>query len=246
MDLVRRGSTTAKDGFLNERKIRDKFYNFHNDADAQIWLKALGFDPVKVIALNCTVISRQKSDLHMNITTAEGETPVNISLKKINSNADFNQVDKRWIRNYKLLWNFDDAVEQGLMLFTGESKPIFKTKDERRATLYELPNKFYQAIFRWFSANKSLVITDLLKGRGQYSADWLLVTKLDVKENVTTWALRDMNSVMEYYSEGEVKVSSRGSLLIGRILMQRKGGDGGRDTAKMLQFKMSPGAIFVV
>ncbi len=30
----------------------------------------------------------------------------------------------------------------------------------------------------------------------------------------------------------------------GRITMQRKGGDGGRDTAKMLQFKINPALLF--
>ena len=34
------------------------------------------------------------------------------------------------------------------------------------------------------------------------------------------------------------------SLKIGKIGMQRKGGDGGRDTAKMLQFKVNPVELF--
>ena len=33
---------------------------------------------------------------------------------------------------------------------------------------------------------------------------------------------------------------------IGRITMQRKGGDAGRDTAKMLQFKVDPTELFNV
>ncbi|MCR2123219.1 type II restriction endonuclease, partial [Campylobacter upsaliensis] len=32
----------------------------------------------------------------------------------------------------------------------------------------------------------------------------------------------------------------QGSLKIGKVTMQRKGGDGGRESAKMLQFKIDP------
>lgn len=39
---------------------------------------------------------------------------------------------------------------------------------------------------------------------------------------------------------GEVVFSLQGSLKIGKVTMQRKGGDGGRESAKMLQFKINP------
>jgi len=35
-----------------------------------------------------------------------------------------------------------------------------------------------------------------------------------------------------------------GSLKIGRIAMQRKGGDDGRKTAQMVQFKINPAELF--
>ncbi len=38
MDLIKRGSQTAKDGFKNEDDIVKKFNNWKNDKDAQIWL----------------------------------------------------------------------------------------------------------------------------------------------------------------------------------------------------------------
>jgi hypothetical protein len=41
-----------------------------------------------------------------------------------------------------------------------------------------------------------------------------------------------------------VVVTRGGNLRIGRIAMQRKGGDAGRDTAKMLQFKIDPTELF--
>ena len=54
----------------------------------------------------------------------------------------------------------------------------------------------------------------------------------------------NINEVMQYYSEGAVEMSPRGSIKLGRITVQRKGGDGGRDTAKMLQFKIDPTELF--
>ena len=40
--------------------------------------------------------------------------------------------------------------------------------------------------------------------------------------------------------DGDVRISPRGSLNIGKITMQRKGGDGGRPSANQLQFKINP------
>ena len=50
--------------------------------------------------------------------------------------------------------------------------------------------------------------------------------------------------VMNYFNDGEVRLSPRGSLMIGKITMQRKGGDGGRPSANMLQFKINPAELF--
>jgi len=46
------------------------------------------------------------------------------------------------------------------------------------------------------------------------------------------------------FGGGEVRITHRGSLRIGKITMQRKGGDAGRDTSKMLQFKINPMELF--
>jgi hypothetical protein len=46
--------------------------------------------------------------------------------------------------------------------------------------------------------------------------------------------------VLNFFGNGGVKISPRGSISIGRITMQRKGGDNGRPSANMLQFKIDP------
>ena len=55
-----------------------------------------------------------------------------------------------------------------------------------------------------------------------------------------------INIAINHYSDGNVEITARGNLKIGRITMQRKGGDAGRDTAKMLQFKVEPTELFDV
>ena len=58
---------------------------------------------------------------------------------------------------------------------------------------------------------------------------------------------QNINAVMNhYFDNGKVEISPRGSLKIGKITMQRKGGDGGRETANMLQFKLDPAEIFSI
>ena len=56
--------------------------------------------------------------------------------------------------------------------------------------------------------------------------------------------LKSINEAMNVFGSGEIRITERGSLRIGTILMQRKGGDNGRDTANMLQFKINPVELF--
>lgn len=53
------------------------------------------------------------------------------------------------------------------------------------------------------------------------------------------WALKSINEVVNFYN-GKIAFTPKGSLKIGKITMQRKGGDNGRESAKMLQFKLNP------
>ena len=80
-----------------------------------------------------------------------------------------------------------------------------------------------------------------MKGRGGFAADWMLVTRYNKKNDTTTWILKDINTAMNFFGQGDVRVSPRGSLYIGRITMQRKGGT--PDPTK-LQFKIKPCDLF--
>ncbi len=173
----------------------------------------------------------------------------NLSLKKANSDADYNQVDKRLVDAYQKMWNFNDEINCWLKLFTGESNPkLFynligkvKIRDKRRLFLDEIPENIRSKIVKFFDINKIIVVSDILKGRGGLSANWMLVTRYNKNENTTTWILKDINTVMNFFGSGEIKISPKGSLYIGKITMQRKGGT--PDPTK-LQFKIKPCQLF--
>ncbi len=94
----------------------------------------------------------------------------------------------------------------------------------------------------FFSANKDAVVSDLIAGDGTHAAGWMMVA-LKATEN-TRWVIRSSADAVRFFGEGKVEITRAGNLKIGRITMQRKGGDGGRETAKMLQFKINPALLF--
>jgi hypothetical protein len=107
---------------------------------------------------------------------------------------------------------------------------------------YEFSEKEQSDILLWLNNNQSLIVSDILKGRGQFAAEWMLVaqkTKLDSR-----WILKPMNFCMNFFGNDNVEMTERGNFKIGKITMQRKGGDGGRHTANMLQFKLNPAELF--
>jgi R. len=147
------------------------------------------------------------------------------------------------------MWKFENNIAFWLKLFTGELDPkkhsrktgIKKFRDKRRLFLDEMPIVIQKKIIRFFDKNRIIIVSDIIKGRGGLSADWMLVTKLNRENKTTTWTLKDINVVMNFFGSGEVRISPRGSLYIGKITMQRKGGT--PDPTK-IQFKIKPCQLF--
>lgn len=246
-DLVKHGSQIAKTGFRNEQDVCDKFKNWLNDEDAQKWLTIMQYDLNNIEFVNAIVLHGYKADINVQIqiklkTVLDIE---NIQVKLVSNIKGYNQVDKRWLVHYKELWNIPENVFNKLQYFTGEIKP-FKpnTKDARRMFLNEMDEEDKNLILDWFKNNKILILSDIIKGRGQFSAEWILVVKKTV--NNTQWVLKNINEVLQHYSSGDVCMSPRGSICIGRITVQRKGGDNGRPSANMLQFKLDPTELFEI
>ena len=241
----RLGSQTAKDGFKNEKFVIDIFNHWNDNLLAQEWLKTMGYKIDDILSVKAQKINGgYKADIQLlvQIILRNLYDVQNIQIKLVsNLNSGFNQIDKRWLKNYKDMWNIPDNIMELLEYFVGERTPkILNPKDSRRMFFDEFSKDEQNNILDFFKTNQALILCDILKGRGKFASEWFLVILKDKNnQEIKKWILKPINEVINFYG-GEVKFSPRGSLYIGKITMQRKGGDAGRDSAKMLQFKIDP------
>lgn len=245
-NLVKLGSETAKNGFKNEKDVVEKFNNWQIDEEAKKWLLIMNYRLDEIEYVKATIISGYKADINVSIQIKLKNVidVENIQVKLVSNTKGFNQIDKRWLKNYKEMWNIPDDVYRIFAYFTGELKPYKEnTKDKRRMFITEFTEDERKMLLNWININKLLIVTDILRGRGEFTAEWVLVAQ-KLNSNAR-WTLKNINKVIQYYfDDGIIEVSPRGSIKIGKITVQRKGGDGGRDTANMLQFKINPAELF--
>jgi hypothetical protein len=240
---VERGSKTAKGGFQNEDEIRDKFNDWKSDPDAQAWLAAMNYRSSDIQALSAAKPTGSvKADVEVTIKTTSGEQVERISIKLVSSSTGFNQIDKRWLATYAKMWKMPADVVEALQLFVGETPPRPGSRDERRMYLNELPEETQKAVLDFFSKNKNEIVSDLLGGDGEHAAGWFMVTFKATEK--PKWLIRCTKDAVKFFGEGDVVMTKAGNIKLGRIGVQRKGGDNGRDTAKMLQFKINPVQLF--
>ena len=246
-DKIRLGSRTAKRGFKTERDIADKFNDWRGDEDAQQWLTIMGYDLKEIKKVKAIVITgSHKTDVQVQITIylKEAIAVENLSVKLVSNPQGFNQIDKRWVDRYVEMWNIPENIAEALKLFTGEVRPRRENlKDPRRMFLDEMDAQIQKFVVDFFSENKILIVSDILKGSDEFPVNWMMVVLKKKNEN-PEWVLKHINHVLNVLGSGEVRITDRGSLKIGKITMQRKGGDGGRETSKMLQFKINPVELF--
>ena len=239
------GSQTAKDGFLNEDDIVKKFNNWKKDVDAQKWLLIMQYKIEEIESVNAVKLSGHKTDVQAQVTIKLKKVldVQNLQVKLVSNSQGFNQIDKRWVDKYIELWNIPSKISTLLKKYTGEIKPtIDNTEDNRRMFADEFTKLEQKQLLEWLNKNKSLIVSDILKGRGQFAAEWMLVAQ-KIETN-SRWILKPMNFCLNHFGNGEIEITNRGNIKIGRITMQRKGGDGGRPTANMLQFKINPAELF--
>ncbi|WP_204305203.1 PDDEXK family nuclease [Spiroplasma citri] len=250
LDLIKKGSEIAKNGFKNEEYVINKFNNWKTDNDAQKWLITMKYNINDIEKVEAVKINGNfKSDIQVkvriflkNIIDAQ-----NVSIKLVSNQNGFNQVDKRYVDKYKELWNIPEDVVEILKYFTGEVKKNNKNlRDNRRMFFDEMTNLDQLKLIDFFTLNKIMIIADILKGRGKFSAEWMLVIKKIIIDSVEVMesVLKPINVVLNFFSFGSIKITKQGNLKIGQITMQRKGGDNGRETANMLQFKINPNKLF--
>ncbi|MDR0914673.1 MAG: hypothetical protein LBM65_05885 [Oscillospiraceae bacterium] len=237
------GSQTAKGGFSNEHDVANKFINWKTDVEAKKWLVIMNYNLDEIEYVKAVVLHRYKADINVQIriklkTAIDVE---NLQVKLVSNPKGFNQIDKRPVDTYNkvLNWNMSDVVVNILKRFTGEIPPtIPNPRDKRRMFMYEFSETEQQLLLNFLTENKTMILNDVLRGRGEFAAEWVLVAQ-KIKSNAR-WILKNINEVINHY-DGEVIISPRGSIKIGGITVQRKGGT---PDPTSLQFKINPAELF--
>lgn len=67
LDLVQRGSQTARDGFKNEQDIAERFNDWQFDREAQAWLMIMGYDITQINSVKAVVLHGYKADVNVQI-----------------------------------------------------------------------------------------------------------------------------------------------------------------------------------
>lgn len=239
------GSRTAKGGFANEQDIADKFNDWQNDHEAQKWLVLMSYTIEDIEFVKAVVLHGYKADVNVQITIKlkQAIDVENIQVKLVSNSKGFNQIDKLPVDKYNetFNWKMPANIVNILKHFTGELPPsIPNPRDKRRMFIDEFSQKEQKDLFDFLRENKSMIVSDVLRGRGEFTAEWFIVAQKN-KENAR-WTLKNINEVINYYS-GNVRMSSKGSIKIGTILIQRKGGT---PDPTSLQFKINPAELFDV
>ena len=159
------GSQTAKNGFLNEGDIVNKFNAWNTDEDAQKWLLIMQYDLSEIKYVNALILSGFKTDVQVQVTIKlkKAIDVQNLQVKLVSNPKGFNQIDKRWVDKYTEMWNIPLQVVSILKRFTGEEKPtIKKTKDKRRMFANEFSEDEQKVVLKWLKKNQSLIVSDIL------------------------------------------------------------------------------------
>lgn len=239
-------SEIARSGFIAEDQVVGEFQNWGKSKIAKQWLTSMEFTNIKSVSAKTTrsIGDNSKSDV---LVTVNSFRTVGISVKKFT--ASYNQIDKRWVDDYQKLWDIPHDVVIILKKYCGAEgyRPIDanmsqQVRDDRRYFLTEMKEIERQKILNFFNKNKSRITRDVFAGNSGYQADYILAIKKN-DEKIIRSNIIDIKVAINHYG-GTAKITKLGNLRLGRITIQRKGGDCGKRTAQMLQFKFSPKDIF--
>ena len=178
MNIKTTGSNIAKNGFKNEDFVVDKFNNWQNDADVQSWLETMQYNLLDIEYVKAVKLHGYKTDVQVQVTIKLKEVidAQNLQVKLVSILTGFNQVDKRWVDTYVKMWDIPEHITTTLKHYTGELEPYIESpKDSRRMFAYEFDEKVQQQLVEWLSNNKFTIISDIIKGRGKFAAEWMLV-----------------------------------------------------------------------
>ena len=240
----------ARSGFRNEDWIVSEFTQWKMSHWARGWLNAMGYDPDLIQNL-CAQTTRKMGFFNKaDVLVLIKDNVEWISVKKFT--ASFNQIDKRWVDDYVKMWNIPQDVMCTLKMYCGEdgfrpdqlnNEGLPRTvSDSRRFKMNEIPDARCADVLEFLNKNKSKIIKNVVSGTGKAAAKWMLIVE---ERNGSPYrsVMVPIKSVIKHCS-GNASITKNGVIRLGRITIQRKGGDAGKKTAQMLQFKFSPKDMF--
>lgn len=235
----KKGSEIAKSGFNAEKVINAKFNNWIKEQIVWNWLRSMNIDFNDIEHLESVLVPNVKYDIKLMIKhKKQGIIKRYIQVKNISGSDGYNQIDKSWINRYAELWKIPSKISHLLKLFTGEIKHDRNdTKDKRRLFINEFNFEEQALLLHWLNINKNKVLNTILKGDAEPKAEFLLtIYNLEKTKKVFIEKIDDF--IYNNFMNEKFCISKQGSIKLGPITIQRKGGDNGRNTANMLQFKL--------
>lgn len=243
---------TAIGGFQNEKEVAEKFNNWKKDKDAQEWLKIMMYNLDEIQSVESIEFGGEgyKSDVLVTVVVkiirTSGEKTIQsvekIQVKLVSGATGSNQIERKYVKSYIKQWHIPEDVKNSLELFCGAKPPRENSRNEKRMYIDELTEQEQDNLKKFLKENMVMMISDVIRGRGRYAAEWMLVIH---KYEGYKWKLVSINEAINYYvGEHDVEFTARGGIRIGRVTMQRKGGDNGKESANQLQFKSNPLGVF--
>lgn len=247
-------SRIAKDGFDNEKEVAEKFTNWRNDKDAQQWLKIMMYDLNDIISVEGIEFGSRGYKADVLVTVAvkikrksgdkEMTSVEKIQVKLVSNRSGSNQIERKYVDSYKELWHMPDDIADILKHFCGELPPREGCEDTKRMYMNDFTPSERDSLCHFLEDNMVMIISDIIRGRGRFAAEWMLVIH---KHQGYHWKLISINEAINHYvGDHKVEYTSQKGIRLGKITMQRKGGDNGQKTANQLQFKANPISIFTL
>jgi hypothetical protein len=254
------GSRIAKSGYQNEIDMAREFTRWRNSIYAQRWLNHMNYNLYDITSVYAICngygdsdsnigsrLHKSKTDVRLliNLRGCDTHCTENIQVKLVSNKNGLNQIDKKWVDRYVQMWNIQGNVANILKRFTGEIPPnIENPRDHRRMFMDEFSHEERNSLLEFLRDRKDMIMENIFVGTGEeLDAEWMLVVQRYNRQYLT--GIRSIDSVIDIFRNGDVRISAKGSVKIGKVLMQRKGGDAGRWTSNMLQFKIDPSEIVV-
>lgn len=253
-------SKAARRGFKAEDRIIAAINN--NDEVGKKIIKAIkdltGYSLISCSAFKCP--PRAKADV--GITCNGRQILISVKEFDVDIGFDYNHVERKYVDFYARKWSIPKDVYIALKKFVGEvnarGDPVSieelkrdaellgmspgKLSKKRRIFLHQMDDQTIENVKRFFSENKMKILKDIFID-GEAIEFFIIVKR---QRGLVYYYVLPTKDVLDIYSEGDVRITPKGSLLIGRVELQRKSGDhwtsrGWVDTsASQLQFKIKP------